>query len=406
VRSALALGALLFAVYAATLATHATDDSRLSAAGAHVLLTTKSLVDDHDLDLADQYRQHAWRGFYRHPLRPTALPDRAGRIFEPQGIGLPLLLAPAFAAGGATAARLWLAVLAAGAFVCAAALARRLVPDPWATAAALVVGLSPPAVAAATAVRPEMPIAAALAAAAVLALRIRDRPDAAPAFWAALLVAAVPWLGLSGVLPAAIAALALARWMRRRRRGLSGFVALEVVLTSAVVYITVDDRLYGGLTPYAARRAGGPATGVHDASDVLGRVPRIGVLIYDLVRWAPFCALALAGLWLLWRSRRTRLAAAVSEQVHVEVVAAFASLALVAQLLGAAFLAPRVHGPWFPTRLLVPALPFAAALCALGLRRFPRAGAALAVATVGLTAWLLTATLGGGATLAPPRGLF
>ena len=65
------------------------------------------------------------------------------------------------------------------AFACAAALARRIVPDPWATASAFAVGLSPPVVTAATTIRPEIPAAAAaLAGAAVLALRIRDKPEA------------------------------------------------------------------------------------------------------------------------------------------------------------------------------------------------------------------------------------
>jgi hypothetical protein len=403
-RRGLALAVGLFAVYALTLGTHAGPGSRLSAPAAHVLLTTRSLAEDGDLDLRDQYAQRAWRPFYRGVLRPTARPDAAGRILEPQGVGFPLLLAPAWRLGGVTAVRLLLAALAAIAFACAASLARRLVPDPWASAAALAVGLSPPVVAAATAVRPEIPMAAALAGAAVLALRIREDPTAAPAFWAALLIAAVPWLGLSGVLAAAVAALALARWLRRRRRGLAGFVALEVVLTSAVVFITVDDRLFGGLTPYAARLQPGPATGLGDLGDALGRLPRIAVLGGELLRWAPITALVLVTAYLLVRAHRARLAAAIPSHVDVEVAALFAGLMIGAQLVEAALAAPHLHGPWFPTRLLVPVLPFAAALVAWSLRRFPRTGGALATATVALTAWMLIASLTGNATLAPPQG--
>ena len=97
-------------------------------------------------------------------------------MLEPQGVGLPLLLAGPYKAGGTTLARLLLAALAATAFGAAARSARRLCPDPWAALAALAFGLSPPVVAAATTVRPEIPAAAALAGAAVLALRIRDDP--------------------------------------------------------------------------------------------------------------------------------------------------------------------------------------------------------------------------------------
>ena len=49
-----------------------------------------------------------------------------------------------------------LAAVAALAFVLGAALARLVVPDPWATWAALLTGLSPPALAHATAVLPAL----------------------------------------------------------------------------------------------------------------------------------------------------------------------------------------------------------------------------------------------------------
>jgi hypothetical protein len=259
-------------------------------------------------------------------------------------------------------------------------------------------------VAASTAIRPEIAATAALAGAAVLALRIRDDPQAATAFWAALLIAVVPWIALSAIAPAVLIAMALARWLRRRRRGLAGFVALEVVLTSAVVYITVNDKLFGGLTPYAGRLQSGPATGVRDVGDAVERLPRLGELLGDLLRWAPVTALALATAWMLIRAHRERLTAAIPEHVHVEVVAVFLALLVGAQFLEAALFAPAIDGAWFDTRLIVPALPFAAALGAWALRRVPRVAAGLAAVTVALTAWMLIAGLTGDATLAPPAG--
>lgn len=403
-RRGAALAGLLFAVYAAALGTHAEPGSRLTGAEAHVLLTAASIADDGDLDLRNQYAERAWRNHYGGELEPTARPDLAGRIIEPHGIGLPLVLAPAYDLGGATLVRLMLAALAAIAFACGAALARRVVGDPWATFAALGVGLSPPVVAAATTIRPEVPAAALLAGAALLALRIRDDPQAAPAFWAALLIALVPWIALPAVVPAVVIALAMARWLRRRRRGLAGFVALEVVLTSVVVFITVNDTLFGGPTPYAARLRDGPPTGIDGAGDVLERLPRLAELLGGLLRWAPVTVLVLAGAWLLIRAHRERLAAIVPDHVHVEVVAAFAALLLAAQLGAAALLAPAIDGAWFPTRLLVPVLPFAIALAGWGLRRYRRTGAALIAATIALSAWLLIAGLTGDATTAPPDG--
>jgi hypothetical protein len=402
--SAAALPAVLFAVYALALGTHAQPGSRLTAAEAHVLLTADSIARDGDLDLRNQYDDRAWEGFYGDELKPTARPDLADRIIEPHGIGLPLLLAGPYDLGGATLARLLVALLAAIAVACGAALARRVVPDPWTTFAALGIGLSPPIVAAATTLRPEIPAAAALAGAAVLALRIRDEPHAAAAFWAALLLSMIPWIALTAILPALVVAMCMTRWLRRRRRGLAGFVALEVILTSVVVYITVNDNLYSGRTPYAARLEDGPVTGLHDAGDVLARVPRVAELASELLRWAPVFALVLAGAWLLVAAHRERLSAVLPDHVHVEVVAAFAALLIAAQFGEAAFLVPDIHGAWFPTRYLVPALPFAVAIAAWGLRRFRRTGAVLIAATVALTAWMLIAALAGDATLAPPDG--
>lgn len=407
-RSALSRGAalagLLFAVYALTLGTRAEPGSRLTGAEAHVLLTTASLADDGDLDLRDQYAERAWRGFYGGELEPTARPDPAGRVIEPHGVGLPLLLVPAYEAGGATLVRLFLAALAAIAFACGAALARRVVPDPWATFAAIGIGLSPPVVAAATTVRPEIPAAALLAGAALLALRIRDDPQAAPAFWAALLLALVPWVALPAVVPAVVVALAMTRWLRRRRRGLAGFVALEVVLTSVVVFITVNGSLFGGPTPYAARLRDGPPTGVPDGADLVERLPRLLELAGELLRWGPVFALVLAGAYLLARAHRERLTAVVGDHVHVEVVAAFCALLIAAQLGAAALLAPAIDGAWFPTRMLVGVLPFTIAIAGWGLRRYRRTGAVLIAATLTLTAWMLVAGLTGDATTAPPAG--
>lgn len=404
-RSALAVGAVLFAVYAAAGAIDASPRERLTAAEAHVLLSAESIVSDGDLDLRDQYAARAWRDWYGGTLRPTAAPGPDGRLAESQGIGFPLLVAPAWALGGVTAVKLWLALIAAAAFAAAAAIARRIVPNPWATGAALAGGLSPPAVAAAAAIRPEAAAAAALAGAALLALRVRDAPRAAPAFWAALLVAAVPWLTLAALAPAVVVALALARWLRRRQRGLAGFVALEVVLVSAVVFVSVNDRLYGGPTPYANALDGDPLGGLGSPGDALARLARLPALLFELLRWAPLAALAFVSVWLLWRSRRTRLARALAEQVHAEVAAGFLAIACAAQALAVALLAPAFDGPWFAARLLVPALPLAAALAAWGLRRFPRAGGGLVAATLALTAWMLAAGLLGDATLAPARGI-
>jgi hypothetical protein len=398
VRRALPLWLVLVAAYGLTLAIPGGGAGRtLSAPEAHRLLVAESIVSDGDVDLRDEYTTRAWHSWYKGSLRPAARPTD-GRLVEPVGLGYALLISPAYAIAGPTGVRLFLALVAALGFCLAAALGRALVPEPWATRAALVVGLSPPALGAATAVAPAMAGATCLAGAALLTLRVRQEPRRSWAFWSAALVAALPWLATELLAPAAVIAVALARWLRRRQRGLAGFIALEVTLTSAVVYITISDRLFSGLTPHDVAEGG--ATGVHGVGDHLARAPRLAGAWVDphagLLVWAPFCALAFAALWRLWRSRRERLAVAVFDQVDVEVAAGFLALIVGAVALTAVFAAPSLDGGgrvWSHARHLVPALPPLAALSAWGWRFAPRTGAVLAALTTAISVALIATHL-------------
>lgn len=405
---AVALWLALFAVYAAGVGLHASPGEDLSAAEAHQLLLTRSIVDDGNLDLSDEYGAAAWRPFYGHDLLPLTGPRERGQL-EPMPAGFALLCAPAYALGGRIAVELWLAALAALGFVAAASMARRLVPEPWATRGVLAVGLSPPAVIVATTISPDAVGASALAGAAALALAARERPLARLTAWSGTLLATLPWLAVKLLAPGAIIAAALFRWPRRRRRGLVGLVGLELALFSLVLFVSINDRLYGGLTPYAVLPESVSPTGAHGLADHLERWPRLLWLWLGppqgLLLWAPATALAFVALYLLTRSRRTHLARALGDQVDVEVTAAFLTTVVAAAYLAATFLAPTTAGPWFAAHQLVPALPFLAALSAMGLRRLPRTGTALTAATLALTAYTLIATrLNDATTLAPPHG--
>ncbi|MFL5264939.1 MAG: hypothetical protein ACJ79L_21260 [Anaeromyxobacteraceae bacterium] len=406
-RRAALLWLVIFAAYAATVGLPASGGRDLSEPEAQTLLVAESIVSDGDLDLSDEYGSRAWRSFYSGDLAPRAGP-RNGRLLDPIGIAFPLLIAPAYAVGGRTAVELFLAALAAIAFVLAAALGRRIVPEPWATSAALVAGLSPIALIASTTIAPDAVAGTVLAGATVLALRIREQPRLRSAFWCAMLVAALPWLGAKFAAPAIVVALATARWLRRRQRGLAGLVALEVVIFSVVLYVTVDDNLYGG--PFPAALLSNPgATGASGVGAHLARAPRLLGLWIDrdvgLLRWAPFAALSFVALWLLARSRRERLALALSSQVDVEVTAGFYALLCGATVGFATFLAPTIAGPWFAGHELTCVLAPGAALAAWGLRRLPRTGRALAAITLVASLWLLVAArFDAGTGLAPPGG--
>ena len=127
-RRAALLWLALFAVYAAGAGLHASPGEDLSAPEAHYLLLTRSIVDDGNLDLSDEYGAAAWRPFYGKELLPLTGPRERGQL-EPIAAGFPLLCAPAYALGGRLAVELWLAALAALGYVAAVAMARGLVPE-------------------------------------------------------------------------------------------------------------------------------------------------------------------------------------------------------------------------------------------------------------------------------------
>lgn len=353
----------LFAVYAATLAVDVPGHSEIEQ---RHLAIAESLVADREFG------------------------DRPGA----QGVGFGLLIAPAQAVGGTTGVELFLAALAALGFAFAAALAGRLVPEPWATRGVLLVALSPPALAYATTVLPEMAAAALLAGAALSALRVREDPRVRHAVRAAALLAILLWLGPKFAIVATPVFVALIAWARKRGRRLVALVSGEIVFGSLVAYVTANDVLFGGVTPYAA---GHMVTGVDSIAGYAERLPRLVTLWVDpeegALRWAPVLALAFVGAFLLWRSRRERLARVVSEHAQAEITAALALVTAGIALVVAAFGAPRLEGPWPPARHLVVVLPLLAPLVAWGLRRLPRTGAALGAATLGLSIWHTAAGL-------------
>jgi len=401
VRRAISLWIVLFAAYAATLGIPSFADSPYGGGEPHVLLTAASIVADGDLDVMNQFEQRAYAPWYPYELEPRGRLTR-GRAHDPGGMALALAVAPAYALGGPLAVQILLAGVAALAFVLAAALARRVVPEPWAGLATLGCALSPPVLAYATAVSPELMAGALLAGAALLALRAREEPLLRWAVPGALLLAAAPWLSVRFAPAAAVIALALVRWMLRRERRFAAFFAGELVLLSVIFYATINQALYGGPTPLAAAA---PGQGPLDAQWPLGFLERAHRLValwidrdYGALRWAPVVALAFGGAWLLYRSRREHLAVVVRERIEVEVAALLCALACAAQVLVAVFLTATMFGPWFPGRHLLAALPLAVALVAWGLRHAPRVGGALVALTLVASGWLvaeLYATGGG-----------
>ena len=408
---AAAVWAVLFAVYAATIGMHAFGRSDYAGDEPHYLLTARSLVDDGDVDLVNQYADGAYRSFYPYVLDPHGSLTE-GRLNEPHGLGFPALIAPAYAAGGARGVEVMLAAVAALAIALAYRLALRVVPDPWAVGAAMAVGLSPPVIAYSTAVYPELPAGAALAGAALLALGLAGRPGRVRALSCFALLAVTPWLGPRFV-PAAVVVAGYAYLaLRRARRPLLALAGVEIVAFATALFVGVNERLYGGVSPDSAAAAGAGGTGAAFPLGYARRAYRLAALWVDrefgLLRWAPILALALLGAWLLLRERRGGLARAIPTRRGEQSAASLCALACGAQLVVAAFLMPTMFGFWFPGRHLVAALPLAVPLVALGLRRVSRLGGALALVGVAGSVWLYLCvrTSGGGLVAGRPRAPF
>jgi hypothetical protein len=399
VRRTAALWLLLFGVYAATLGLDAFGDSDYGGDEPHYLLAAESLVEDGNVDVRDEYASRAYDDFYPYGLDRHG-EETQGQLNEPHGLGFPLLIAPAFAVGGARGVELFLAAIAALAVALAYRLALRVVPDPWAIGASLAAGLSPPFLAYSTAVYPELTAGAALAGAALFALRLDTRPSLGDAFGCFALIGMLPWLGTKFVPAGVVIGYLGARALWRVRRRTLAIGSVELSLFSVALYVGMNEALYGGPTPYAADVAGETATDASFPGGYVDRAYRLVALFidreYGLLRWAPVFLLAFVGLWLLWRSRRDRLARAVPAIREIELTARLCAAAIGAQLVVAAFLAPTMFGFWFPARHLLAGLPLAIPLVAWGLRFAPRLGAVLAVLTLGGSVWLYVDVRAGG----------
>jgi hypothetical protein len=317
-----------------------------------------------------------------------------GEVLDaPQGAGFALLISPARELGGARGVELFLAAVAALGFVLAALLARRIVPEPYASAGPALAGISAPAIAHAGAIYPEAMAGTLLVGAALCAISVREAPRVAPALGGGALLAVLPWLGPLFVIPALPVAVALYAWCRRGRRPLLGLIAVELAGASLVIYATVNERLYGGPTPWSANRPGLTATGAESLGDYLERIPRLATLWLDtsvgLLRWAPIFALVFFTGWLLWHSHHAGLARVVAARANAEAAAGLALTIVAAQLLVAAFLVPAIDGDWFAARYLAPALPAAGTVVAWGLRHAPRVAGVLGAVGVVASVWVL-----------------
>jgi len=274
---------------------HYAANLRVSGDEPHYLLMAQSLWREGDLDLQDNLAREDYREYTPGPITPHfGAPRRDGRPFPAHSPGLPLLLAPIYAASGRLGCVAFLGLLAAWLAVEVRVLGRSLL-GPGPDLVAWLVTAGPPVLLYAFHVYTEVPTALALA----LALRLLLLGPAGPAGAAAAGLAAstLPWLHVK-MIPAAAAlgVLALARLRGRPRAvflGVSGVAAFAFLVHYGLVFGTpLPTAIYGGV----------PA-------DFRFRTPfraLVGLILdrsFGLLPYAPIFLLGLAGIPALCRRK-------------------------------------------------------------------------------------------------------
>ena len=181
----------------------------------HYLVLAQSLWRDHDFKIENNHARGDTLEYYRLPLRPHYLErGRDGEIYSIHPVGLALLAAPIYAAGGYWGVVAFLVLCAAGAAAGLWVAARRLTGSGGAATLAWIgAAATAPFVFNSITVYPEIPAAACAMAAYLIATRrgsLGNSPRLAVACGSIL--GMLPWLSSKyALMMAALAALALGR---------------------------------------------------------------------------------------------------------------------------------------------------------------------------------------------------
>lgn len=302
----------------------------------HYLVIAQSLWRDGDLAIENNHRRGDYREYYPQDLEPHYLTRGVdGVIYSIHPVGLPVLLAPVYAAGGYPLTVVLLLGLAGMAAAWMWRWTARCLQDPQAAAfgVAAVVG-SAPFLLNSFAVYPE--IAAALAAVLAFTTALSLGRGATPqlACVAGVAVATLPWLSTKyAPMSAALVAVACARvfvaWppfsLRFTRQAtLAGAGVLVPYVLSVAAWFLFFHRYWGMPLPQAPYGA----LVQTDLKNMIFGVP--GLLFdqeYGLLPYAPVYALAATGLAMMWRAgseaRRHALEVAVVGAALLATVGAF-----------------------------------------------------------------------------------
>ena len=275
----------------------------------HYLVLTQSLLLDHDIQIENNHQRGDYRQYFGGVLRPDYLKRGVnGEIYSIHAPGLPAIVLPAFAAGGAWGAVALMCLFGALAAVAVFDLAglvggARAAWPTWAS-----VCLTVPFIPHAWAIFPEMPGAAIVAWALLWAVRPGASSSSAW-LWRGLCLAALPWLHTKFAVFLAVLALALAL---RARTKVAHVVSLAAPIAVSIgAWLAFFFIIYGTLDPQAPY--GDYATQFVNFENV----PRsIAGALFDqkfgLFVYAPIFITAIWGTLLLLRQKPWQLLAVVS----------------------------------------------------------------------------------------------
>ncbi len=310
----------------------------------HYLLIAQSVLEDGDLDLANNYEPSRYRAFYPGLLqtRHTVF-GKSRREYSFHGVGVPLLVLPAFAVAGVSGAHFVLGIVTIVGVATLWRCIRELTSDTAAAAAgvaSLVFQL--PFLAQATAIYPDGTAAAAtsITLLALVALETSVSPTFTRLLGAGAALGLLPWMHLRLALIAVILGIAIVLLLvRRQNRASRLIIFVTVPAISAIVFFAASMTMFGTLDPTAAfrQRVSGSLSGLP--------VGAAGLLFdreYGLLVFAPAMFFGAIG----WRELRRR----------VSVTAWSGLVVVIATLLTSASFV-WWGGTSAPARFLVPVLP-------------------------------------------------
>ena len=268
----------------------------------HYLIIAQSLLTDGDLRIDNNHARDDYRDYYEADLAPhSSAPGRDEAVYSIHPIGLPALVAPAFALGGYRAASLTVVTCAVLAALLLWGWARAVTGSAAAAVAGwLAITGSASFLLHSFAIYPEVP--AALCVLVVIGWRWRQPDSTASALVRGVALAVLPWLSTKyAPMSAGLLVLLLTRPESTRHRRLLATLPWTFSVALWLGWFWV---LWGAASPTA------PYGGSHQMSvaHLLTGLP--GLLFdqeYGIVTYAPALALAFPGWWDLWRTGHRRL---------------------------------------------------------------------------------------------------